>query len=435
MEYYNQILQEKPIYKAVWDSLGKEDQESLYGLVFMPILIEFVSWVLEQAQKHGKKRLYFLARDGYQMYLAAQKLCDIKNIPIDCRYLKVSRYSMRMPEYHLLEEKCVENICIGGIDVTIERIMKRAGLPETMAEQFLPEHDVKKFLNYQEIMCLKEELRSNKEFLESIYSCSKEAYEPAIGYLRQEGLFDDIDYALVDSGWVGTLQQTIAHLVDRPNLEGFYFGMYETPKGVDSNLYHPFYFGSKEGLGRKVSFSNCLFEAVFTSPEGMTLCYEKQGDRYEPVADFSENPNKAVIESNCKLLERYMNIYEKLLEKSKTDTNSCRKEDRVDFVAKLLNKFMGQPTALEVEAYGDLLFSDDVLEGNLKKVAADLTEDEIREQRFINKVLIILGIKRTEIHESAWIEGSIVKEGNHVKANLRHAKLYKYFVYIRKMLK
>ncbi len=438
MEYYKRILQEKPIYEVISGCLSKEEQNNLYGTVFMPVMVEFVSWVLEEAQKSKKKRLYFLARDGYQMYLTAQKLCQIRNIPIDCRYLKVSRYAMRLPEYHLLGEKCLEHICIGGIDVTTRRIMKRAGLDETLAKKFLPNKDDTRILNYQEVMQLKKELRQNREFLDLVYKASQEAYEPAIGYLRQEGLFEDTNYALVDSGWVGTLQQTIAHLVGKPDLEGYYFGIYETPKGVSAQQYHSYYFGSKWGLRRKVSFSNCLFEAVFTSTEGMTLRYGKKKDTYVPIADFAENPNKQQIERNCELLEYYMMVYEKWINGGvgfQKQIAESSYQESIRFTEKLLQKFMGQPTTMEVELYGNLLFSDDVLEGNLKKVAADLTAEEIRMQRFFNKTLIMLGIKKTEIHESAWIEGSIVKEGHHVQKNLFHAKLYKYFVYLRKLLK
>lgn len=431
-------MQKKPIYKDVLDSFDETKKQSLYVTVLIPILIEFVSWVLEEATNRGIKRLYFLARDGYQMYLVAEKLCQIKQIPIDCRYLKVSRYAMRTPEYHLLKDRCVDYICTGGIDVTLERIMKRAGLTESQAEQYLPEQDAKSILNYQEVMGLRDTLRNNQQFLESVYKCSKEQYEPTIAYLRQEGLFEDIKYALVDSGWVGTLQKSIAHLVERPDLEGFYFGIYETPKDIDADRYHAFYFGQKWGLHRKVGFSNCLFEAIFTSPEGMTLRYRKQGDKYVPVTDFAENPNKALIEENCQCLAEYMNIYAKLLHNYEITQNVEKPNNykaRLKFIKALLSKFMGEPTTLEVGSFGDLLFSDDVLEGNLKKVAADLTAAEIHTQRFLNKAFIMLGIKKEEIHESAWIEGSIVKEGRHISQNLFHAKVYKYFVYIRKMVK
>ncbi len=430
MDYYNRILQKKPIYKAIVDAVSGTE-ENLYTTVMMPVLLEFVTWVLEEAAKRGKERLYFLARDGYQMYLVAQKLCRIKGIPIDCRYLRVSRYAMRVPQYHLLEEKCIDHICIGGIDVTIERIMKRAALTDEEAKQITQDRDCNRILNYQEVMRLKDELCRKPDFLKYIYAHSKESYEPAIAYLKQEGLFEDIDYALVDSGWVGTLQQSIAHLVGNDTLEGFYFGMFETPKGVDPNRYHAFYFSPKKGMRRKVHFSNCLFEAIFTSPEGMTLGYEKNGDVYVPVSDYCENPNKEHIDKNCKLLEEYMAEYEKCLPQFQAN----HREPSVAFVEKLLHSFMGYPTKMEVLAYGDLLFSDDILEGNLKKVAADLTKEEICRQRFINKALIMLGLRQGELRESAWLEGSIVKEGYHIRKSLRHAKLYKYFVYLRKLLK
>ena len=41
--------------------------------------------------------------------------------------------------------------------------------------------------------------------LEKIYEKSDAAYETTIGYLRQEGLLDNVRYAIVDSGWVGTI--------------------------------------------------------------------------------------------------------------------------------------------------------------------------------------------------------------------------------------
>ena len=93
---------------------------------------------------------------------------------------------------------------------------------------------------------------------------------------------------------------------------------------------------------------------------------------------------------------------------------------------------MGTPSKEELIAYGDIKFSDDVLEGSLQKVAAELSDGEIRNQRFLNKALIMLGMKKGIIHESAWIEGSIVRNGKRVNSYLRHARLYKYFVYIKK---
>lgn len=93
---------------------------------------------------------------------------------------------------------------------------------------------------------------------------------------------------------------------------------------------------------------------------------------------------------------------------------------------------MGTPVSEEVEAYGTLLFSDDVTEDYVQEVAAQLTTEELRNQRFLNKACIMLGLKKGELHDSAWPEGSVVRNGDAVKSGLRHAAIYKYVLYTRK---
>jgi len=41
-----------------------------------PILAAYVLWVLNNAQREGISRLYFVARDGEILYLIAQRLCE-----------------------------------------------------------------------------------------------------------------------------------------------------------------------------------------------------------------------------------------------------------------------------------------------------------------------------------------------------------------------
>lgn len=424
IDYYRKIINSRSIYR---DAFQKQKESSLYNTAMIPVLIEFVIWVIEQAEREGIKRLYFLSRDGYQMFLAAKDLCGKMNIDIEIRYLNVSRYSMRVPEYAMLGEKCLDRIFIGGIDVTFRRIMKRAALTDEeindVAKECGMDNELDRMLNYQEIMALKSRFADNGKLLDYIQRHSEKAYPNAIGYLKQEGLLDDIKYGLVDSGWVGTLQQTIRHLTRKDRIDGFYFGLYETPRGENPDMYHAFYFNPKTGLDRKAYFSNCLFEAVFTSPEGMTVGYDKEDDRYIPQTDMEQNPNKETIQRNISQLLSYL---------KKIDNYD--RQSNIQFVEKILKPLMAHPTKLEVEEFGNLLFSDDVLEGNLKKVAAELNHEEIVNQRFIPKMMIMLGVSEKEIHESAWIEGSIVRLGENVDKSLRSAERYKKFVYIRKRI-
>ena len=442
--YYRKILQNKPIYLEIAEKYKKNNEnlsvsEEIYLYVMAPTLIEYIRWVIAQAKKDGIRKLYFLSRDGYQMYLVAKSLIKSMGMKIECRYLNVSRYALRVPEYYLIKEKCLERICIGGIDVTFEMVMRRAGLNDDeifeIAKMSGYENDYKKVISYRQVQELKDILKDNKKFFEYVYSNSKRSYDNTIGFLKQEGLFEDIPYAIVDSGWIGTMQQTLGNLLASggkdDSLTGYYFGLYETPKD-SKEIYKSYYFTKRNGLKRKVNFSNCLFEAIFTSPEGMTLCYNKTHSGYEPVYDNVKNPNSKQISENIELLKRYLNIYN-FLSKDNKYKNTKNYEIGFEMISKLLSSFMGTPSEAEVESYGNNMFSDDVLQGKLKKVAEELSDEDIKNQRIINKILIMTGIKKKTIHESAWIEGSIVRRGKNIKSNLIHARMYKYLVYIRKL--
>lgn len=459
-------------------------EERLYLYVFAPVLTEYVTWVLGKAVSTGRKRLYFLSRDGFSMYRIAVWLTEFQEIPMECGYLHVSRYACRIPAYHLDLENCLEGICTCGIDVTLKRILRRGGLTEEesgkITRQMGWEGREGEILHRRQILEVKENLQDKTKILEYIERHSREAYESVMGYLEQEGLLSDIPYAIVDSGWVGTLQQTLQRLVAsrKPDIriQGYYFGMYETPGEMDPADYQAWYFSPDSHLRRKVWFSNSLFEAVCSAPEGMTRGYICQDGQYLSVPGQRENPNKEQISRNLEVLDCFLGNLTDVWKESRwnkkdyrqtaggMEKRNCRKYFRrncrkngIDgkvgkarewaagwgrtqrkLVQKLLFMAMAAPTETELDAWGDFLFSDDVLDEHNKKVAAELTTPEIKAQRFLSRLCILAGWKKGLIRESAWIEGSIVRCGmgnvHFVRNSLRHVQWYKYMVYGRKQL-
>lgn len=412
-------------------------EQKLYQKTFLPVAVHFTEWVLQQAQKKGLMRLYFLARDGYQFFLLADAICKERNLPMECRYLEGSRYAWRLPEYHLLKEEAIQKICIGGIHVTLEKILQRAGLQSEeilqVAKELNLEEQLRTEMSYAKTQELQSVLKESKKLNAYMRSHSKEAYDITMKYFRQEGLFEDIPYALVDSGWTGSLQQTLTNLLNsydgknRAGVEGFYFGLYELPKNVVENLYHGFYFSPKRGLIRKAKFSNCLFEAIFTSPVGMTYGYQRMDNgKIIVIRETDMNPNEKRICENIEVLEQFIKNYCK--SKEWIHPSSYR-------VKKILTKLMFHPQKEEALCLGSYLFSDDVWSTSLQKVAADLTEEEIVNQHVINKMLIMTGRKKGELKNSAWIEGSIAKNGTHMAYYRFQAYLYKILIYIRKLWK
>lgn len=411
----------------------------LYITVIAPALIGYVEWVLEMAVKTGKDRIYFLSRDGWQMYLIAKKMVQARRLPVECRYLNVSRYSMKLPAYHLDIEKSIDSICVGGIDVTSDRILKRAGLTDEECRKVLEDagvlQDSHRILNYQEIIGLRQKLIDNERIRKLIYVHSAAAYDTAVNYLIQEGLCRDGNYYIADSGWIGTLQCAIQKLVDsvRPDIEveGCYFGMYEFPKNAAKEKFHTYYFSPERGLKRKCAFSNSLFETIVSSDEGMTTGYQNAGDEYIPVKSDSRNPNFLMIRNNISLLE-------KMLDAMPLDKCDMPLIDR-QTIYRLFRLFMAEPACLEVNAYGDNKFSDNVLDDGCKSVAAQLDTEQIKNLRFMSKLMIITGIKKAQLRESAWIEGSTVRafgdDTRKRKREFRHIRLYKRFIYLRKQMK
>lgn len=413
--------------------------ERLYLHTMTPVITEYTEWVLNQAYAAGRKRLYFLARDAYPVYLTAKRLCAARSLPIDCRYLKVSRSALRMAEYSLMGEDCVDRLCVGGIRVTLRSILARTGLGEK-AEDYAGmlgmagQED--RILSYANVMALKPRLRACAPFQEEVQRRSKRAFPTVSGYLKQEGLLDDIPYALVDSGWIGTMQETLQRLlsVQKPGirLQGYYFGLYELPPAADSACYHSFYFSPKSEMRRKVYFSNCLFETLCSAPHGMTMAYQADGNVYRPVEDgMGLNPDAML--RYCVLIDQFAYTYSKItvdddrIAPAGTGRSVCSQP--------ILQQLMGSPQRWEAQAFGFLLFCDDIIEKNVQPVAAPLTPEQIRSQHFVTKAFIMLGLKKGQIHESAWIEGSIVLADCDHKAELFQARLYKNFVYLRKLLR
>ena len=119
--------------------------------------------------------------------------------------------------------------------------------------------------------------------------------------------------ALVDSGWVGSMQKilnrTLRKMGRKEALEGYYWGIYELPEGVDPVKYHCYYFSPKKGLRAKVYFSNCLFESIFSAPHGMTLGYRKREAHYEPYFSECSRPRRMFMEETEQYLVRYTEFF------------------------------------------------------------------------------------------------------------------------------
>ena len=406
--------------------------------MYAPTIVEFTKWVLRSAKEQGINRLYFLARDSWLTYKCAKHINDTLELGFDLRYIYVSRFTLRNAQYSFIGEKALETICVGGIDITFRKLMRRANLTDeeimSVAADICFEDRLDECLSFAQVMDIKNRLYQTSRVFDYISNHAQSYYDSLESYFRQEGLCDDARYAIVDSGWLGTtqksMQQIIARICDRPvELTGFYFGLYQLPEGAIPNSYHSYYLRPNTDLDRKIHFSICLYETLLSAPCGMTLGYERVDDRIEPVLNPTGNPNSAKMERNAFLLTAY-------LKNIKLDSDFLE-EDESFIIEKLLMLSMGSPTVTEAKVMGDLQFCDDVLESGMQNVARVWNWLELIKQSFVLKVLCKFVNSKVKLHESGWPEGSIVNlcgEGVTSKIALLNERGYKRGMYLRKAI-
>ena len=404
--------------------------------ILAPALNDFVLWILRKAQRNGIRRLYFLARDGYLMYRCAGIYVERFHLPIECRYLCCSRYSLRLPMYHMDMGAALDYICRGGTEVTLDRILDRSGIKEEEKRITLERLGMtgqrKKPISYPHLKRIRQKLEDCPFFLKAVETNSREKLPSLLGYLEQEGLTEEGPIALVDSGWTGSMQKEICQalgiLGKKERLTGYYWGLYELPKGVRREDYHCYYFSPEAGLRKKVYFSNSLFESIFSAPQGMTTGYEKVQGQWRPVYARTDEERKRFLEELEKILLEYARNQAASM-KHIEDSHLIRDRQETE---KSLSRFMGKPEFQEAQIFGNQPFSDDIFDTEGQTAAGRMTEEELKANHVWNKVGKMSGFSSGYVKESPWYEGSAVLYGKRPGYHIFMYHLYKYLLYLKK---
>lgn len=426
-------------YVQTLDRSRMEKVEKCAREVLAPSVVEFAKWILRSAGEKHFRRIYFLARDGYPVYEAARILAQGTDPPVDCRYLVCSRYSLRIPAFYYMERsRAAEQICRGGVDVTLRKILRRGGLTGTEIERAGQaagfDGRLDRLIPYSRLPEIRSRLLRTELFWSYVSAHAARACRSTLPYLAQEGLFDPVRYALADSGWTGSMQLTLQNLLEhagfRGRLEGFYYGLYQIPEEAYLRDYHAYYFSPSGKIKRKVYFSNSLFECICSEPAGMCTGYARKDSRVVPVREKKQEYNAQILEIVAeavkeRAIREKKGLPEALHDWHLPDPGTAQKK---------LARLMAEPTRQEAAIFGSMSFSDDVLNAG-QRLASPLNPGQIRENSFWNRSLTMAGLKNGTIRESAWMEGSILLGSRHVKRDLLQNRLYKYALEYRRQIR
>lgn len=366
--------------------ISKEKLAQATAYVTAPVLFCYVDYVIVNAEKQGIKKIYFLARDGYILKAVADVMIKSRKLKIETCYLYVSRYALRNALYFKCDTvEDFENAGFFGRCAvqSAENTLKRAGLEEGQRVEVYRkigfDGDEKRIMDDAEYDDFCKLLKSDKELFSDIKNNSREKYENIIGYFEQSGLFENKRIALVDSGWLGSVQRTLTELImdktDIGRITGYYFGLYRKK----SDSYRSFLFDISDAYRYVPTFCNNLFECFCSAPHGMTIGYNKTENGIQPVtpevngyiADAAAMQTDTAVRFTAYACESNINISEKQLKQ---------------LAAKLIKALMYKPDKEEAEIYGVFPFCDDATEISVQPLACDCGKS-IDNILFLNRVL------------------------------------------------
>lgn len=244
-----------------------------------PILFPYIYWLLDQAQKRGIERLYFIARDGYILKLIADLIIKENNLPIKTKYIYGSRKAWRISALNLDDDELYRQF----IQFTMyepKKIPQAFGLTKEEFLSILP----KKLRNYSTSKPdkrLAEYLYNNKDVLKFAIEKNKAQKECVINYLKNTIDCTDDKFAFVDLDGSGLTQNCLARLMNNfydKNIKSFYYAV--TPACCRSlNLEKYYYYTLKRG-----NMGNML-ELLTRAPHGQTLKYADKNEDYKPILE------------------------------------------------------------------------------------------------------------------------------------------------------
>lgn len=244
-----------------------------------PILFPYIYWLLDQAQKRGIERLYFIARDGYILKLIADLIIKENNLPIKTKYIYGSRKAWRISALNLDDDELYRQF----IQFTMyepKKVNQAFGLTKEEFLSILPKN-LHNYSTHKPDKRLAEYLYNNKDVLKFAIEKNRAQKECVINYLKNTIDCTDDKFAFVDLDGSGLTQNCLARLMNNfydKKIKSFYYAV--TPACCRSlNLEKYYYYTLKRG-----NMGNML-ELLTRAPHGQTLKYADKNEDYKPILE------------------------------------------------------------------------------------------------------------------------------------------------------
>lgn len=322
--------------------------------IFGPLLYGFINWIVKMTELKKYDKILFFSRDGYIMKKVFDSLYQGNTESIyfyaSRRVLLVSALWMNADYDYLISSMYIP------IKMSACWFINSIGLNSNDFSE-----EVKKFGFNLETVFLRDTLHKEKRLRsffgsikQKVIDNSKKEYEAFILYLKKKEITGRV--AIVDIGWIGSMQAALDKIIKsedlRCQIEGLYLGV--VPQSENQNLIQMSgYLFQKEKnlwLYKEEYFLNDIVELFFLAPHGSALYYYVANGELEIMLDKFEYKDTETY--------RIFSIIQQGAEKFVADFNTIGKlipNDEIEYSKFVISKF-GNPSLKLVESFGDLLF-------------------------------------------------------------------------------
>lgn len=327
--------------------------------VIAPLFLPYVQWVASQAVQRRLERLYFVSRDG----LIFKRIYDIlkEGHPTwpESRYLFGSRQAWSCVRAAEFQEKDLDFLLYEKINVTPNQVLRRIGFSSEESSRLeVPEW----FANRRHQLAGPEDLKKLKQLLmepawtQLIRTHGTERVKAVQGYLRQEGLYDETAYGLVDLGWGGNLQSYLDRILQPAVVPaGFYFHLTQKSELTESGRATA-WLAKLPFLGWDASAARAALEIFCSAEHGMTTGYRRSSTAWEPILapPDSGGPEQQLAASHHAAIQISARNWIK-----ESGSLTQKENEDVPPLAALENfkAFMLSPSLAEAEVYGNTRLS------------------------------------------------------------------------------
>ncbi len=266
--------------------------------VFAPLLCGFIHHVADQCRARGIRRVYFCSREGGLLRQIWERVAPSRfagEPAPEARYLYVSRRALAGPACAArgLDAESAAIAFLPAANRDLRDLCRIFGLDPGALAPHLQRHR----LRPDDVLSRAHagwtpasarrfaRLLADPAFQEAVRAQTRDAAAALQAYLAGERFFEQPDVALVDIGWLGTIQRflfhAVAHRPDRPRLHGFVFalaGRFPFPAS-DDNRIEGFVFDRTrfEFAGSLIMTARELFEEVARASHPGLTAYRLEG--------------------------------------------------------------------------------------------------------------------------------------------------------------